>query len=72
MRVLPVCYWRSGPLACLRAQIHKIMAGLLDQYLLADNDLALPMVRDMADYFVMRVEVRTSADLHKPCLFRMP
>lgn len=39
-------------------QIHKLMAGLLDQYLLADNDLALSIVLDMADYFVTRVDVR--------------
>lgn len=37
-------------------QIHKIMAGLLDQFLFTGNDLALHMVTDMAAYFVKRVD----------------
>ncbi|XP_058073548.1 uncharacterized protein LOC131222487 isoform X2 [Magnolia sinica] len=36
--------------------IHKIMAGLLEQYLLAGNDKALEMVVWMADYFSNRVQ----------------
>ncbi|WCJ36934.1 hypothetical protein M5689_018102 [Euphorbia peplus] len=35
--------------------IHKIMAGLLDQYIFADNNEALKMVKWMADYFYNRV-----------------
>ncbi|CAM8970619.1 unnamed protein product [Rhodiola kirilowii] len=35
--------------------IHKIMAGLLDQYVLASNSHALKMVSSMADYFFKRV-----------------
>lgn len=36
--------------------IHKIMAGLLDQYTLAGNDQALQMVVWMAEYFGNRVK----------------
>ncbi|XP_030458448.1 uncharacterized protein LOC115679049 isoform X2 [Syzygium oleosum] len=36
--------------------IHKIMAGLLDQYTLAGNKQALKMVTWMADYFYSRVQ----------------
>uniref|UniRef100_A0A7N0THG0 Uncharacterized protein n=1 Tax=Kalanchoe fedtschenkoi TaxID=63787 RepID=A0A7N0THG0_KALFE len=36
--------------------IHKIMAGLLDQYVLAGNTQALKMVSAMADYFFKRVQ----------------
>ncbi|KAG1364239.1 hypothetical protein COCNU_11G010660 [Cocos nucifera] len=36
--------------------IHKIMAGLLDQYSLAGNNKALPMVVWMAEYFGNRVK----------------
>ncbi|XP_009418118.2 uncharacterized protein LOC103998381 [Musa acuminata AAA Group] len=36
--------------------IHKIMAGLLDQYILASNVKALQMVVGMADYFGNRVK----------------
>lgn len=36
--------------------IHKIMAGLLDQYNLAGNSQALKMVTWMADYFYTRVQ----------------
>ncbi|KAJ0817469.1 putative six-hairpin glycosidase superfamily, beta-L-arabinofuranosidase, GH127 [Helianthus annuus] len=36
--------------------IHKIMAGLLDQYAFAGNDQALQMVIKMADYFCKRVQ----------------
>jgi hypothetical protein len=36
------------------------MAGLLDQHLLAGNDLALAMVLDMADWAVARVDVSGS------------
>ncbi|KAH9289961.1 hypothetical protein KI387_034078, partial [Taxus chinensis] len=36
--------------------IHKIMAGLLDQYKLAGNDRAYKMVIWMADYFYNRVQ----------------
>ncbi|KVI00224.1 Protein of unknown function DUF1680 [Cynara cardunculus var. scolymus] len=36
--------------------IHKIMAGLVDQYVLAGNSEALKMVTQMADYFRKRVE----------------
>ncbi|GLJ40736.1 hypothetical protein SUGI_0842080 [Cryptomeria japonica] len=36
--------------------IHKIMAGLLDQYTLAGNKQALNMTMWMADYFYMRVK----------------
>ncbi|XP_076933891.1 uncharacterized protein LOC143599956 [Bidens hawaiensis] len=36
--------------------IHKIMAGLVDQYVLAGNDQALKMVTQMADYFNNRVQ----------------
>ncbi|XP_074292559.1 uncharacterized protein LOC141619437 [Silene latifolia] len=36
--------------------IHKIMAGLLDQYNLAGSDQALKMVTQMADYFYKRVQ----------------
>ncbi|KAF5822865.1 hypothetical protein HanXRQr2_Chr01g0031891 [Helianthus annuus] len=36
--------------------IHKIMAGLVDQYVLAGNNQALKMVTQMADYFFERVQ----------------
>eukprot|EP00850_Spirogloea_muscicola_P004703 SM000020S06053 [mRNA] locus=s20:756563:761633:+ [translate_table: standard] len=36
--------------------IHKIMAGLVDQYELAGSELALSMATRMADYFRVRVE----------------
>eukprot|EP00850_Spirogloea_muscicola_P005147 SM000023S07603 [mRNA] locus=s23:424801:429936:+ [translate_table: standard] len=36
--------------------IHKIMAGLVDQYELAGSELALQMATRMADYFRVRVE----------------
>ncbi|KAK9058566.1 hypothetical protein SSX86_023408 [Deinandra increscens subsp. villosa] len=36
--------------------IHKIMAGLVDQYILAGNNQALKMVTQMADYFFKRVQ----------------
>ncbi|KAK1356105.1 AbfB domain-containing protein [Heracleum sosnowskyi] len=36
--------------------IHKIMAGLLDQYLFANDTRALRMVTWMADYFTKRVK----------------
>ncbi|XAR62385.1 hypothetical protein NMG60_11017119 [Bertholletia excelsa] len=36
--------------------IHKIMTGLLDQYLLANNGQALEMVKWMANYFYSRVQ----------------
>ncbi|KAJ9540463.1 hypothetical protein OSB04_026969 [Centaurea solstitialis] len=36
--------------------IHKIMAGLVDQYVLAGNSQALKMVTQMADYFSKRVQ----------------
>ncbi|KAJ0550906.1 putative six-hairpin glycosidase superfamily, beta-L-arabinofuranosidase, GH127 [Helianthus annuus] len=36
--------------------IHKIMAGLVDQYVLAGNGQALKMVTKMADYFCRRVQ----------------
>lgn len=36
--------------------IHKIMAGLVDQYVLAGNNQALKMVTKMADYFYKRVQ----------------
>ncbi|KAL4560947.1 hypothetical protein LXL04_033104 [Taraxacum kok-saghyz] len=36
--------------------IHKIMAGLVDQYVLAGNNQALTMVTKMADYFYQRVQ----------------
>ncbi|KAI3414771.1 uncharacterized protein J3R85_015949 [Psidium guajava] len=36
--------------------IHKIMAGLLDQYTIAGNKQALKMVTWMADYFYNRVQ----------------
>ncbi|KVI09441.1 Protein of unknown function DUF1680 [Cynara cardunculus var. scolymus] len=36
--------------------IHKIMAGLVDQYVLAGNSQALIMVTQMADYFSKRVQ----------------
>uniref|UniRef100_A0A2N9J4V2 Alpha-L-arabinofuranosidase B arabinose-binding domain-containing protein n=1 Tax=Fagus sylvatica TaxID=28930 RepID=A0A2N9J4V2_FAGSY len=36
--------------------IHKILAGLLDQYTLADNVQALKMVTWMVDYFYNRVQ----------------
>ncbi|CAN0902082.1 hypothetical protein LINGRAHAP2_LOCUS21779 [Linum grandiflorum] len=36
--------------------IHKIMAGLLDQYIFANNAQALKMVTWMADYFYGRVQ----------------
>nr|GEZ77239.1 glycosyl hydrolase [Tanacetum cinerariifolium] len=36
--------------------IHKIMAGLVDQYVFAGNDQALKMVTQMADYFYKRVQ----------------
>ncbi|KAI7736754.1 hypothetical protein M8C21_012629, partial [Ambrosia artemisiifolia] len=36
--------------------IHKIMAGLVDQYVLAGNSQALKMVTWMADYFCRRVQ----------------
>ncbi|XP_050224605.1 uncharacterized protein LOC126674230 [Mercurialis annua] len=35
--------------------IHKVLAGLLDQYIYADNDQALKMVKWMVDYFYNRV-----------------
>lgn len=36
--------------------IHKIMAGLVDQYVFAGNNQALTMVTQMADYFTKRVQ----------------
>ncbi|KAK6235625.1 Beta-L-arabinofuranosidase [Theobroma cacao] len=36
--------------------IHKILAGLLDQFILADNAQALNMTRWMVDYFYNRVQ----------------
>ncbi|XP_060174153.1 uncharacterized protein LOC132604599 [Lycium barbarum] len=36
--------------------IHKIMAGLLDQYMIAGNDQALKMTTWMAEYFYNRVQ----------------
>ncbi|XP_047317893.1 uncharacterized protein LOC124921301 [Impatiens glandulifera] len=36
--------------------IHKIMTGLLDQYILASNSQALKVVNWMADYFFNRVQ----------------
>ncbi|KAL8204703.1 hypothetical protein R6Q57_010326 [Mikania cordata] len=36
--------------------IHKIMAGLVDQYVLAGNNQALKIVTQMADYFCKRVQ----------------
>ncbi|KAF3649534.1 putative U-box domain-containing protein 4-like [Capsicum annuum] len=36
--------------------IHKIMAGLLDQYMIAGNDHALKMTTWMAEYFYNRVQ----------------
>ncbi|KAI3826523.1 hypothetical protein L1987_00571 [Smallanthus sonchifolius] len=36
--------------------IHKIMAGLVDQYVLAGNNQAIKMVTQMADYFYKRVQ----------------
>ena len=39
-----------------RMQIHKIMAGLVDQHQLAGDTLALSMARDLADYFVDRID----------------
>lgn len=41
-------------------QIHKLLAGLVDQYQLsgderAHRELALSMARDLADYFVQRI-----------------
>ncbi|KAI3743205.1 hypothetical protein L1987_60911 [Smallanthus sonchifolius] len=36
--------------------IHKIMAGLVDQYVFAGNNQALKMVTKMADYFCKRVQ----------------
>nr|XP_043609462.1 uncharacterized protein LOC122581316 [Erigeron canadensis] len=36
--------------------IHKIMAGLVDQYVFAGNNQALEMVTQMADYFSKRVQ----------------
>ncbi|XP_073139496.1 uncharacterized protein [Henckelia pumila] len=36
--------------------IHKILAGLLDQYTLAGNDQAFKMVKWMVDYFYDRVQ----------------
>ncbi|XP_050371523.1 uncharacterized protein LOC126789416 [Argentina anserina] len=36
--------------------IHKILAGLLDQYTLAGNDQALSMMKWMVDYFYKRVQ----------------
>lgn len=47
--------------------IHKIMAGLLDQHMLADNPQALKMVTWMADYFFGRVQnviAKYSLDRH--------
>lgn len=37
-------------------QIHKIMAGLLDQHLFLGNDLALQMVVEEAEFFLRYVE----------------
>ncbi|XP_043690801.1 uncharacterized protein LOC122641585 isoform X2 [Telopea speciosissima] len=36
--------------------IHKILAGLLDQYILADNARALKMVVSMVEYFYHRIQ----------------
>ncbi|CAN4094877.1 unnamed protein product [Withania somnifera] len=36
--------------------IHKILAGLLDQYMIAGNDQALKMTKWMAEYFYNRVQ----------------
>ena len=37
-------------------QIHKIMAGLLDQFTFTGNSLALHIVENMAAYFGKRVD----------------
>lgn len=47
--------------------IHKIMAGLLDQYTFADNAQALEMTKWMADYFYKRVQnviIKYSVERH--------
>lgn len=36
--------------------LHKLMAGLLDQYQLAGNEMAFEMVKKMADWVVLRVD----------------
>ncbi|KAE8735510.1 hypothetical protein F3Y22_tig00000340pilonHSYRG00522 [Hibiscus syriacus] len=36
--------------------IHKILAGLLDQYTFADNAESLDMMKWMAEYFYNRVQ----------------
>jgi hypothetical protein len=40
----------------LGVQIHKVMAGLLDQYLFLDNGLALQMVADEAAFFLRYID----------------
>ena len=52
----------DGPLRSSRAprppspQIHKLMAGLVDQHQLVGDTLALSMARDLADYFCDRID----------------
>lgn len=48
------------------AQIHKILAGLLDQYLLLNNKLALRVAQQLGDFFVERIDgiIITKGDAH--------
>ena len=45
----------------LSLQIHKIMAGLLDQYIFRESALALTMVTDSADFWYHWVENQIAA-----------
>ncbi len=54
----PCVQW--GMLCTSKSQIHKIMAGLLDQYRLAGHDQAYSIALGMADWVVGRVDVSTS------------
>jgi hypothetical protein len=45
--------------------LHKIMAGLYDQYLYAENAQALEILKGMADYFSERTEKYTHEELNR-------
>ncbi|GJW39732.1 glycosyl hydrolase [Tanacetum coccineum] len=50
------CFEAIKPVWAPYYTIHKIMASLVDQYVLAGNNRALKMVTQMADYFYKRVQ----------------
>ncbi|KAI8001739.1 ABC transporter C family member 5 [Camellia lanceoleosa] len=50
------CFEAIKPVWAPYYTIHKILAGLLDQHIFANNDQALKMVTWMVDYFYKRVQ----------------